>query len=203
MIESMWGFQMKILLRFCMVVALSATGVSSAAAQDSTAPAAAEMLAPTKEVLVPGQDTPVPSEEQYILPENIPDILMAEVMDIKNNCDASGLYATYHDCNCIAVKFLDERLKSDPDTPKERVKKIVENRCPNTPAIAGFMYTSCVSFRKRDDPEGYVSFCTCAANEVAKRYSEHPDMNLRYIRRLKKEAFVSCGIANNPAYINR
>lgn len=202
---------MTVFLRLCLALLLLAGSFSGAMAQDSTAPSLSApavtpapdgTLAPKEEALIPGSDTPLPAES-YILPQDIPDILMAEVLDIKKNCELNALYAAYHDCNCIAVKFLDARVKSDPDTPKDRVFNQVRNECANTPMIAGVVYKSCVSFRKSEDPEGYVDYCTCAANDVARRYTEQPNMNLRYMKKLRKEAYIACGIDSKRAYVAR
>jgi hypothetical protein len=137
---------------------------------------------------------------QEVDPADIPDILLEEMADVENNCNANAMYSAFHDCRCIAVKFLDARLKSDPDRSKDIVFNAVSNQCPNPPGIAGYIYKSCADVMKNERPQDFDKFCTCSANQVAETYAKTPMMNIRYIDGLRKNAFINCGIGNNPAY---
>lgn len=135
-----------------------------------------------------------------ILPEDIPEILLREVQDIERNCNYNTLYAAYHDCRCIAVKFLDARLNSNPDSSRDAVFQKVASQCPNEPGIAGFIYKGCVEVMQYARPEDFDKFCKCSANSVARSYTARPNMNVRYIENLRKKAYISCGIAERPDY---
>jgi hypothetical protein len=146
------------------------------------------------------QTEPPKSASQAIDPADIPDILLAEMADVENNCNANAMYSAFHDCRCIAVKFLDARLKSDPDRSKDIVFNAISNQCPNPPGIAGYIYKSCADVMKNERPKDFDKFCSCSANQVAEAYAKTPMMNVRYIDGLRKNAFISCGIGSNPAY---
>ena len=124
---------------------------------------------------------------------------MAEMNEIESNCNANFMYSAFHDCRCIAVKFLDARLESDPNRSKDLVFNAVSNQCPNTPGIAGYIYKSCADVLKNERPD-HEKLCECAANQVATGYTQNPIMNIRHIDNLRKRALVDCGIGNNPAY---
>jgi hypothetical protein len=133
-------------------------------------------------------------------PADIPDILMAEMKEVENNCAANTTYSSFHDCRCIAVKFLDARLKSDPERSKDVAFNSISSECPNTPGIAGYVYKGCADVMKNGRPNDFDKFCSCAANQVAEAYTKAPMMSMRYIDNLRKRAFINCGIGNNPGY---
>ncbi len=133
-------------------------------------------------------------------PADIPEILMNEMKEIERNCEANYFYSSFHNCRCVAVKFLDERLKSDPDIPQSTIFKRVNAQCPDKIAIAGFVYRSCYDFMKFHRPDDYVDFCECAAKDVAEKYAARPAVNLRYIESLRKKAFIGCGMGQNRLY---
>ncbi|MBI2233508.1 MAG: hypothetical protein HYU57_00545 [Micavibrio aeruginosavorus] len=143
----------------------------------------------------------VPGESTAIPPDEIPEIILKEMQQVEKNCSANVMYAAFHDCRCIAVKFLDARIKSNPETSgSDRVFQSIQTECPDEPGIAGFVYKSCADVMRYARPKDFEKFCKCSANQVARNYSQRPRMNMRYIDNLRKSAFVSCGIAENPAY---
>jgi len=175
---------------------------------------APEMLEPAKpEIETPKPGAPIPdlkletesgpSAGTSIDPKDIPDILMKEVEEIERNCNYNTLYASYHDCRCIAVKFLDARLNSNPEGSRDAIYQRVANECPNEPGIAGYIYKGCVDVMQYARPKDFDTFCTCAANSVARNYTSRPAMNMRYIDNLRKKAFISCGIGEQPEYQTR
>ncbi len=133
-------------------------------------------------------------------PKDIPEILMKEVNEVERSCNYNTTYAAYHDCRCVAVKFLDARLKSDPDRPRHVIYQTVINECPNPPGIAGHIYQGCVDVMQYARPSDFEKFCTCTANDVAQSYKDRPNMNTRYIEGLRKRAMVRCGVGEPPAY---
>lgn len=172
---------------------------------------APEMLEPAKpelDVKKPGSPLPDLNLETKstggpgasIDPSQIPDILLKEVEEIQKNCTYNTFYAAFHDCRCVAVKFLDARLNSDPEGSRDAIYQRVANECPNEPGIAGHIFTGCVDVMQYARPKDFDKFCTCAANDVARSYTNQPVMNMRYIEDLRKRAFVRCGIAEQQEY---
>jgi len=126
-------------------------------------------------------------------PKDIPDIVMTEMKDIESSCEKNYFYSSFHDCKCIAVKFLDARLKSDPGSTKDSVFNKISGQCVDEPAIAGYVYKSCGDYMQHVRKD-YVEFCKCSANNVAETYHKAPVMSLRYIESLRRNAFIACGI---------
>jgi hypothetical protein len=139
------------------------------------------------------------SDVKEIDPKDIPDILLEEMKEIERRCESNYFYSSFHDCRCIAVKFLDERMKSDPDIAQFIIFRRVNAQCPDKPAIAGFVYRSCYDMMKRDRPD-FVNFCECVAKDMTEKYAERPLVNMSYIEGLRKDAFRGCGSLQNNTY---
>lgn len=186
---------------------LTAPATSTTATTTSTTPSAATDTLngidstgqktaplPTQGLNLGTKDTAHPPS---IDPKDIPQVLMDEMKEVETNCKNNFFFSSFHDCRCIGVKFLDARLKTDPNTPKERVLESVAVQCTDEASIAGFVYKSCSDYMKNTRKD-YVQFCKCSANNVATTYAKTPVMNLRYIEGLRRNAFIACGIRNNP-----
>ncbi len=158
------------------------------------------ILAPEDPAMLNLQTEDSDAGNKSIDPEDIPDILLAEMKEVESNCNANATYSSFHDCRCIAVKFLDSRIKSDPERSKDVAFNDVSSQCPNAPGIAGYIYKSCADVMKTGRPKDFDKFCSCAANQVAEIYTKAPMMNMRYIDNLRKRALIDCGIRNNPGY---
>lgn len=133
-------------------------------------------------------------------PADIPDILMQEMKEIETSCLANYFYSSFHDCRCVAVKFLDARIKNEPGASRDTVYKSVASQCADKVAVAGFVYRSCYDFMKFQRPYDYREFCSCSANHMAEEYAAYPMVNLRYMEKLRKNAYMACGLANAPEW---
>jgi len=124
----------------------------------------------------------------------IPDVILKEMDQIQKNCQENYFYSNFHDCRCIAIKFLDARIKSNPVRSKESVLNTVQNQCADEVAVAGFIYRGCSSYLSYKAPEDFEGVCSCAANDVARQYVRAPFANMRYIENLRRDAYVECGL---------
>lgn len=140
-------------------------------------------------------EQPLSPTTKAIDPAEIPEILMQEVKEMENVCTSNYLYSSFHDCRCIAVKFLDARIKADPSTSRDAVFKQVAAQCVNKVSIIGYIYPSCYDIMKLHYPDSYRSICECTANKVAEDYALRPIVNIRYIEGLRKAAFRQCGMS--------
>ncbi|MGZ9097548.1 MAG: hypothetical protein ACXW30_04550 [Micavibrio sp.] len=145
-----------------------------------------------------GERKAAPSDE--FNPADIPDILMDEMKEIENSCRSNYFYSSFHDCRCIAVKFLDARIRNEPGVSRDMIFKSVAAQCPDEVSVAGFVYRSCYDFMKFHRPYDYREFCTCSARQMAAEYTASPLVNLRYMEQLRKKAYLNCGLANAPEW---
>lgn len=147
------------------------------------------------------QDTqPSNKDVSQVPPEDIPDILMAEFVDVQTNCENNYYYSSFHDCRCVAVQYLEARMKGDPSLSRDQVFKQVAAKCPDKVAIAGFIYPACYDLMKTQSPDNYRSLCECTAREVAEKYTQRPIVSLSYIESLRRNAFLTCGLGDKPVY---
>ena len=133
-------------------------------------------------------------ETKAIDPADIPDVLMDEVKVVERLCVTNYMYSSFHDCRCVAVKFLDARIKSDPKTSRDTVFKQVAAQCVNQVGIIDYVYPSCHDIMKLRHPDTYRQLCECTARNVAAAYKAQPEVNLYYIERLRNKAFRECGL---------
>lgn len=163
----------------------------TATPEPESAPAPASTPA---QAILPG---PAPTFDPSALDlSEVPEIVLRDMDQVVKNCRANYIYSRFHDCECIGVKFLDARLANDPTRGRDAIFNSVANECPNELEIAGFIYTSCSDFMRNRRPDSFESFCTCAANAVATRYTRAPRANTRYIENLRKQAYLDCGLGN-------
>ncbi len=130
-----------------------------------------------------------------IAPAEIPEVLMQELKEVENICTANYMYSSFHDCRCVAVKFLDARIAADPATSRDAIFKQVAAQCVDKVSIIGYIYPSCYDIMKLHYPDTYRSICECTANKVAEDYAANPVVNIRYIEGLRKTAFRQCGMS--------
>lgn len=141
----------------------------------------------------------VPGRDKKSLPyksfEDIPEEVIAEAEAMEVFCEGNSKMATYYECECWAMRFLEQRLVRGPNVAQTEVMLDIQGQCPNTPAIAGSVYQSCIQqgddlFPQGQDPEEY---CSCVGNSYARLFERAPRrINSRYAVQLKTIATLSC-----------
>lgn len=127
--------------------------------------------------------------------DEIPQEVIAEAEQIKGICQAHHRMSIYYECECWAMRFLEQRLVRGPDMDARIVMLDIQAECPNMPAIAGYAYQSCISqgidfFPKDQDPEEY---CGCIGNSYAKLYARSGRrISSRLAIQLRTIAALSC-----------
>lgn len=204
--------RLSMLAPILILMTLAMPGMAAAQTADTLAPARPAWTDPLPEsTIIPSADIPAPIPGTLSSPgapqpalsdvvpvDQIPKIILDETAEIEMNCRNNYLQSSFHDCECLAVKFLDARLLSDPEQNKDRVLQSVTSQCADETKIAGFIYTGCIGFMRFTNPDSAESFCGCASNQVAVNYTRNPLMSLRYIENLRRNAYNTCGVANLP-----
>ena len=142
---------------------------------------------------------PVRPSMQHVfdsLPPDLQEELLKETDYARELCNANSIFAVYQDCDCISVKFLDNRLSQGMDKHTYTILNEVANECVNEPAIAGYHYKGCLDRLNGRDPKYAVridEMCACTGKEVAKAFAYSPGNSLRYQSRLAVAAQQKCG----------
>lgn len=134
----------------------------------------------------------LPYNRTIVLPEPNP----SEIQEANNegNICRAGNEKDYFDCKCVSLNYLQQRMQSkalsknfDIYTAKNNARKA----CPNTTAIAGRSYTSCMSWAPRRRPD-YQSFCECYGNAYADAFAAKPAVTLQEGKAVMTTALEKC-----------
>lgn len=127
------------------------------------------------------------------LPEDIRTELMNETVQEYEKCSLKGIYSHFHDCQCVAVKYLDERIKRGPEVASELIMMDIQTQCPDAASIAGYQYVQCEDLFAFDVIGNLDKFCACYANNIAKAYTKKPSSHSTYVTMLAANAMNECG----------
>lgn len=127
--------------------------------------------------------------------DEIPEEVIEEAEQIEQRCTDSSTMSVYYDCECWAMRFLEQRLIRGPEVSQNSVMMDIGTECPNTPAIAGYAYNTCIhqgisTFPSGQDPEEY---CECVGNSYAKLYERSGQtLTSSLIVKMKTISALSC-----------
>lgn len=145
------------------------------------------------------QPTPDLTHVFASLPPDMQEELLAEMDNAHRICAGSVSYRIYHDCDCIAVKFLDRRLMKGPEFGFSNLMYEVSRECVNEVEIAGNEFQRCL-MRMQQYGDKYkeksLAMCECVGNEYAKAYAAVPVTSMRYQMNLAVNAQLKCGFGD-------
>lgn len=134
------------------------------------------------------------AEEESVfdqLPEDIQMDIIEEAETVRLRCGRRTGMETYHDCDCMAAEFLEERARDPLQTQSWLIKKVAK-MCPNIPAVAGQAYSDCRSTTSKMEYHLAEKYCTCVANTTAKFYEQSPTTKLSSMQNLSIGARRQC-----------
>lgn len=126
------------------------------------------------------------------LPEDIQQNIITEAQKVESDCRLDSTYATYHDCRCIADKFLAKRVLSGPAPSTSSLAYQLDLQCINVKGIKVKAFDQCLHLISHEKRGNKAALCSCFANKVAQSYNDKPDPNYRYLGRISGDALVAC-----------
>lgn len=126
------------------------------------------------------------------LPEDIRADLMEEVTQEYRKCERQGSFSKYYNCECVAIAYLDERIKQGPEPHSQTLLRQVVTQCPYPEGIAGVSYMKCEDMMGFSVVGDLEEFCTCFANFVSEKFTERPSQHSGYISALHRQAMGEC-----------
>lgn len=148
---------------------------------------------------LPALKDPLLDKKKDALPyknfSDIPEEAIVEAQKIKQDCAADPMMSRYYDCECRAMRFLEQRIKRGPEDGASAVMLDIGGDCQNLPALAGWAYNGCIHqgidfFPAGQDPEEY---CSCVGNSYAKLFARaKKSYSSRLIVEMKTLATLSC-----------
>lgn len=144
----------------------------------------------------PRKDNPKSSAAEEVYRQLPPDEqlrLLDEMEFIYAECQKKKMFSGLHDCQCVAMAFLDERiLNYDPLRTPASVANGVARQCPSEENAAGYAFTECQRTYRSQMPKGLEPFCTCYANTFARLYIKNPEAHISNLTGIGSSALLTC-----------
>lgn len=118
--------------------------------------------------------------------------ILAEALELSDDCKANINTNTYYECDCVGLTFLELRRKRGMKESGFWLREEALRKCPNRPAIAGKMYNECVGWAAIQRGEDYESFCACYGSNYSKIFGQNPTDNILVIEAQMITAMKRC-----------
>lgn len=124
--------------------------------------------------LKPEYKDDIKSEEYDEDMSEIPQEILDEADTVYNDCAANTDLSAYHDCECLAGKFLKDRMELGPMAFQNNILSKYQGECKNPAGIAGNRFTNCMANWKLNVPKDMRprAFCECYAKTYAEQYEK-------------------------------
>lgn len=124
----------------------------------------------------------------------LPDEYLDETEDFYKHCSTTSEMKNYYNCECLAVKFLDQRVARGPNPSRESITLSIQRECADASQAAGYYYQNCMNQSVLMPPEiPAEEYCTCFANTYAKLYERYsPGPSSKAFVQLQTQAYVTC-----------
>jgi hypothetical protein len=140
-------------------------------------------------VAAPSANGPAPIKGET----KIDPAFLQEMENFYGRCSNNSVTATYYDCRCLAVKYLDKRIELGRYYEPQELMNEIRGECANPAEIAGYSYGVCTKqLALMDRSENAPAYCECFANAFAKSYLRRPQLSSRYIQILQRNAYAKC-----------
>ncbi len=126
------------------------------------------------------------------LSKDMQEELLGEAGKFRDECALNTTYAQKHNCDCLSLHYINERLKIGPDKSGDMINQDIMLDCVDTASTAGFAYDKCINLYSQMYPDHTKDLCECFARSFAKRYAKKPAANPDYERMLSMQAITEC-----------
>lgn len=129
------------------------------------------------------------------LPPAIQMELMNESETAFTHCNQNFMLSRYYECSCFALKFMEARIKSGPDTNfYNLITDMDYSECVFTPAIAGHGFDRCyeLMYLQEFTDEILDKICECTGRSVAESFGRNPVADMEYADNLFRDMLGKC-----------
>lgn len=114
---------------------------------------------------------PKPADAEKTEYDNVPTRYIDEALLFRSRCEADPDKILYYNCECLSVKYLDQRILRGDDYDGVNIEADIQAECKDGTRLADTMYNACFAQRVMPAPgQDYEKFCACFGNEYAKSY---------------------------------
>lgn len=127
--------------------------------------------------------------------QDIPDKYISEAAEVQKTCEKGFVKSQYFDCECRALKYLEERVKQGEFAEPSLIIMNIQDECRDSTEAAGQEYLSCFKqyinlVPDNKDPE---EFCQCFANtysDLIDRFK--PNVRAKTMVQFRTRALLTC-----------
>ncbi len=117
---------------------------------------------------------------------------LEEALQVTQVCKQADFSSTFFDCDCVGMKFLENRQIMGDKTDAVQILALSRKSCPNAAGLAGSTETQCQTWAAPMRPRDFKPFCACFANRLGRTYEHNPSMNEMVREAQMTEAFRYC-----------
>jgi len=125
------------------------------------------------------------------LPDPTPEQI-DEALTVTLNCKKNVDTNTFYDCDCLGMKFLEQRQLKGDNVAQTLLQIEAQKYCPNSAGVAGTSQAQCEGWAKSARPYDYAPFCECYANEFANMFSSNTTQNVYVLEKQMTNAYKKC-----------
>lgn len=127
---------------------------------------------------------------------HIPQIVIEEAQDFLQECQGKTQLSGYYSCECLALKFIDERFQAGPELSRDVItgRTLRYSECRDIVSATGKAYNECLATPLgRTEKDKHEKFCACYANQYGKML-ESSDLSIssRNEISLRRGARIAC-----------
>lgn len=148
-------------------------------------------------VVAHADDTPAP--RGMLAPSKQQDAVLGatleqldEALQVTQDCKQGSFSTTFFDCDCVGMKFLENRQKMGDKADAVQILIASRKSCPNAAGLAGSSEAQCQTWAAPMRPRDFKPFCACFANRLGRTYEKNPSMNEMVREAQMTEAFSFC-----------
>lgn len=147
-------------------------------------------------------DENLPAETEEIIVDEydvLPDAVIKEAQIFEMYCKRRANLNRYHDCECWAATFLEERINLGPEATRNVILNNIQGQCIDATEAAGQQFNTCMGnvllLPSGADPETY---CTCFSNSFARIFeSAKPSISPANLIKVETAAHTQCRNASS------
>lgn len=138
-------------------------------------PAFAQDAIVTPNAVQPIAPSAAPDTASDAISPQVMEAFIEEAKVFQHYCSIKPNFRRYYDCECLAARFLDERITLGEEAQRGSIMMRIQGTCKDASEASAKQFRSCLGnsllLPSDIDPEVY---CTCYANVFAKSFESRP-----------------------------
>lgn len=155
---------------------------------------------------IPGSEDPDALDLPFDDYSEIPPEALAEMQQFYEDCEDDHILSKHYECKCWSARFLEERIRMGPITPRLNVSLSIADECFNIPGAAGYALKKCERYGSFTYDGGMSpdEYCQCVANNYAIQldFMEGQQLTRQKSNSMMTSSILRCQTPQNPGEVN-